>query len=276
MVVWRTQSAVDGHVTGGSYIFRIKNADGSVPPVPATLPTGNVPGAAGFGSASQAVDAPTLLQALGDWLALLFALFWVGGLIWEVWALPANHAPNALVALGARLGERRFRRLAPYALVGALLANILVALALTVEVAGSWRGVILPQFWQATIFSGSFGAYWWMRQVTLGAALVIALIALRRAGHDTRNLTADISGVIRLSEAGEADDTQTAALMAPRRAGCPAPDPAPAHPSRARLARRLVAASGGGGDWRAAALRLRHVGACRRHTTIRARLRRQR
>src|SRR6185437_5383917 len=27
VVVWRTQSAVDGHVTGGSFLFRIANAD---------------------------------------------------------------------------------------------------------------------------------------------------------------------------------------------------------------------------------------------------------
>src|SRR5487761_1904464 len=94
VVIWRTQSAVDGHVTGGSFIFRIANADGSAPPVPATLPTGTTPGAAGFGSASQTIDAPTVLQTLCDWLALLFALFWVGGLIWEVWALPVRRAPN--------------------------------------------------------------------------------------------------------------------------------------------------------------------------------------
>lgn len=210
VVVWRAQAVDDGHVTSGSYLFRIASADGSVPPVPAVLPTGNVPGAAGFGATPQAVDAPTLLQALGDWLALLCALFWVGGLIWEVWALPASQAPNALVALGARLGAQRFRRLAPYALVGALLADLLVALALTVQVAGSWRGAILPQFWQATIFSGSFAIYWWLRQGALGAGLTIALIAQRRARHDTRSLTADISGVIRLGETSPAEGAQAA------------------------------------------------------------------
>lgn len=206
VVVWRAQSLDDGHVTGGSFIFRIANADGSVPPVPAMLPSGNVPGAAGYGSTSQAVDAPTLLQALCDWLALLFALFWVGGLIWEVWALPANRAPNAVVALGARLGARRFQRLTPYALVGALLADFGMALALTVEVAGSWRGAILPQFWQATIFSGSFGAYWWMRQVTLAVALVFALVATRQAPRD---VTAGASDALRSDDAGAEDDAQT-------------------------------------------------------------------
>lgn len=175
VVVWRAQSLDDGHVTGGSYIFRIQNADGSVPPIPAVLPTGNVPGAAGFGAAPEAVDGPTLLQALGDWLALLCALFWVGGVFWEEFTLPERNAPGAFVAWGARLAAWRFQRLAPWALGGALLADVLVALALTVQVAGSWRGALIPQFWQAALFSGSFGAYWWMRQVVL----LLALVALR-------------------------------------------------------------------------------------------------
>ncbi len=183
VVVWRTQSAVDGHVTGGSFIFRIANADGTVPPVPATLPSGNVPGAAGFGSSAQTIDAPSLLQTFSDWLALLCVIFWVGGVIWEVWALPARRQPHAVVARGARLAAQRFQRLAPYALAGALLADCGVALALTLEVAGSWRGVFLGQFWQATIFTGSFAVYWWMRQVVLLVALAIALLAVRSAAH---------------------------------------------------------------------------------------------
>ena len=182
VVVWRTQSAVDGHVTGGSFLFRIANADGSVPPIPATLPSGNVPGAAGFGASAQSVDAPTLLQALGDWMALLFALFWVGGTLWEVWTLPVRRAPDAITKLGAQLATRRFQRLAPYALAGALIADLLVALALTAEIAGAWGGVFNGRYWQATLFSGSsFGVYWWMRQVTLLVALAIALLTERAA-----------------------------------------------------------------------------------------------
>src|SRR5260370_27932604 len=45
VVVWRSQSAQDGHITGGSFIFRIARPDGSVPPVPDVLPTGHFPGA---------------------------------------------------------------------------------------------------------------------------------------------------------------------------------------------------------------------------------------
>ncbi|HEX8733108.1 MAG TPA: CopD family protein, partial [Ktedonobacterales bacterium] len=127
-------------------------------------------------------------QALGDWLALLCALFWVGGLFWEEFTLPARYATDPLVALGARLGARRFLRLAPWALGGALLADVAVALALTVQVAGSWRGALIPQYWQATLFSGSFGAYWWLRQVTLAVGLALTLLALRRASRDAADL----------------------------------------------------------------------------------------
>ena len=209
VVVWRTQSAVDGHVTGGSFLFRIANADGSVPPIPATLPSGNVPGAAGFGASAQAVDAPTLLQALGDWMALLCALFWVGGTLWEVWTLPLRRAPDAITKLGAQLATRRFQRLAPYALAGALIADLLVALALTAEIAGAWGGLFNGQYWQATLFSGSsFGVYWWMRQVTLLVALAIALLTERATRRSDASSAAP-------SEREALAETQAAAVEAP-------------------------------------------------------------
>ena len=49
VVVWRTQSADDGHITGGSFIFRIAAPNGDVPPIPSVLPTGNIPGGGGVG-----------------------------------------------------------------------------------------------------------------------------------------------------------------------------------------------------------------------------------
>ena len=53
VVFWRTHSADDGHVAAGSYLFHIKRADGTVPPLTGALPTGSSIGAAGvatFGS----------------------------------------------------------------------------------------------------------------------------------------------------------------------------------------------------------------------------------
>src|SRR5579859_241926 len=175
VVIWRTQSAVDGHVTGGSFIFRIANADGSVPPVPATLPTSRIPGSAGYGAAPGAFDAPTAAQALFTWLALLFLTFWVGGLIWETWVAPTGVAADLAASDGALLAARRFRRLAPYALGALLLADVGVAAALTAEIAGGLRGLLVPQYWRATLLSGQFGSYWWMRQAVALAALILTL-----------------------------------------------------------------------------------------------------
>jgi copper transport protein len=174
VVIWRTQSQDDGHITGSSFIFRVANADGSVPPVPATLPTSATPGAAGYGVGNTTLDGPTTIQAFFTWLALLFLTFWVGGVIWETWVAPAT-AADASAAEGVRLAAARFRRLAPYALGGLLLANVGLAAALTVEIAGSPRGLIIAQFWRATLFSGQFGAYWWMRQAVALAALILAV-----------------------------------------------------------------------------------------------------
>ena len=184
IVVWRTQSEQDGHITGGSFIFRIANADGSVPAVPASLPTSATPGAAGYGVGNTTLDGPGVAQALFTWLALLFTTFWVGGVIWETWVAPASDGSEA--AEGARLAALRFRRLAPYALGGLLLADLGLAAALTVEIAGSARGLFAAQFWRATLFSGQFGAYWWMRQGVAFAALILALAVPMRPAprHD--------------------------------------------------------------------------------------------
>ncbi len=181
IVVWRTQSTVDGHITGGSFLFRVANADGSVPPVPATLPTARIPGAAGYGSSSGAFDSASAAQALFTWLSFLFLTFWVGGLFWETWVAPVSAATDAAASEGARLAARRFRRLAPYALGGLLLADVGLAAALTVEIAGGLRGLLVPQFWRATLFSGQFGSYWWMRQAVALAALILTLTARQPA-----------------------------------------------------------------------------------------------
>jgi methionine-rich copper-binding protein CopC len=66
VVAWRAQSADDGHITSGSFIFRIARPDGSVPPLPAKLPTGNFPGAAGASAGT--VDGPAIAQAIATWL----------------------------------------------------------------------------------------------------------------------------------------------------------------------------------------------------------------
>ena len=59
IVFWRTHSADDGHVAAGSYIFHIKRADGTVPPLTGPLPTGSSHRRRGRRHLSAASRAPT-------------------------------------------------------------------------------------------------------------------------------------------------------------------------------------------------------------------------
>ena len=181
VVVWRTQSADDGHITGGSFIFRIAAPDGSVPPVPATLPSGNIPGGAGLADASSSgLDAPSIAQAVFTWLALLGMVFWVGGVIWETWILPSGLARDGALREAALASERRFRRLAPIALIVVLVADIGMILAQSAELAGDFTGAVSPPLLRAVLFGSRFGAFWWMRELVALAALILTLAAINR------------------------------------------------------------------------------------------------
>src|SRR5215831_4617163 len=81
VVFWRTHSADDGHIAGGSYIFHIARADGSVPPLTGPLPRGNSIGGAGTPSS---LDFPSLLGAVGRWGTLLGLTVLLGMIFWLV------------------------------------------------------------------------------------------------------------------------------------------------------------------------------------------------
>jgi copper transport protein len=183
IVDWRTQSEVDGHIVGGSFIFRIARPDGTVPPVPKVLPTGHFPGAAGSGVPSgNSIDAPTAVQGLGTFLALLLMTFWVGGVIWETWILPPNGARDPDLMRAARRSARRFARLAPYALGGVIVADVLMILGQSAELAGTWQGAVSPALLGAILFGSNFGMFWWSREVVALAALLLAIKMLRHEG----------------------------------------------------------------------------------------------
>ena len=235
VVVWQTESAIDGHVARGSFIFRIARPDGSVPPIPAVLPTGNVPGAAGVGVQSGAsLDGPTLLQTVATWIALLLFTFWVGGIIWETWVFPpkslfervgarhdrsetkgtmsteergrtsdervgsaqgttpTNRDPSFGHTSAVEQAARRWRRYAPYALVGILIADVGIIAGQAAELAGDWSGSIALPLLHAILVESQFGVFWWLREVATLAALVFTVVqnvSLRRGDASTRART---------------------------------------------------------------------------------------
>lgn len=198
IVTWRTQSAADGHITGGSYIFRIARPDGSIPPLPSVLPTGTIPGAGGSGAQTGGtLDGPTTLQAITTWLALLFMTFWVGGLIWQTWVLTptsddsddsddGSHDPDLTAA--SRAAAERFSRLAPIALMLLLVADVGIVLGQSAALAGTWTGAFSPPLLNAVLFGSRFGTFWWMRQLVTIAALILTLAASWYGWAHDRNL----------------------------------------------------------------------------------------
>jgi putative copper export protein len=181
VVVWRTQSADDGHIAGGSFIFRIQAPNGEVPPIPSTLPTGNIPGGGGIGDASSSgLDAPGIAQAAFTWLALLGMVFWVGGVIWETWILPSGLTRDGALREAALAAEQRFRRWEPIALIVVLVADIGMILAQSAELAGDFSGAVSPPLLRAVLFGSRFGTFWWMRELVTLAALVLTVLATRR------------------------------------------------------------------------------------------------
>jgi copper transport protein len=182
VVVWRSQSAQDGHITGGSFIFRIARPDGSVPPVPDVLPTGHFPGAAGTGlSANATLDGPTIVQTFMTWLALLGMALWVGGIFWETWILPSPLQSDPDVAEASRQAHRRFRWLALSALILVLLSDIGIVIGQASEVAGDWSGLFSLPILRAVLFGSHFGTVWWLRQGIALLALLVLLLARKYA-----------------------------------------------------------------------------------------------
>jgi copper transport protein len=92
VVAWRTHSADDGHIAGGSYIFHIARADGTVPPLTGPLPSGNIVG--GAGGAPTALNGPTLLQTLVDWVAHVALTLLLGLIFWWVVVMPRQPSVN--------------------------------------------------------------------------------------------------------------------------------------------------------------------------------------
>jgi putative copper export protein len=159
VVVWQSQSAFDGHIAGGSFIFRIARPDGTVPSIPAALPTGHVPGAAGNGvPGNTSLDAYTTLQTFMTWLAFLFMTFWVGGLFWETWILPPGKQRAPDLASAARAAHQRFRSLIPITLLP--LADLGMVCTECAELAGSWSGTVSLPLLHVVLFESHFGTFW--------------------------------------------------------------------------------------------------------------------
>jgi copper transport protein len=185
-VVWRVQSADDGHVSSGSYYFLIARADGSAPPAPTTDASG------GVDASVATLDGPSLFQAIATWIALVLLTVWVGGLIWETWILNPATTRDADLATATQAAVRRFRALIPTVLGLLVLANVAVVLGQAAGIAGDWTGAISPTYLRAVLFGSRYGVFWWMRQIVAIVALYLTYAATSRGWPSARAAKNDI------------------------------------------------------------------------------------
>lgn len=175
VVVWRTDSADDGHVLLGSFLFTIANPDGSVP----QLAAGSNPaeGVLGSGDATSAGDVnPTsLFNLIVVTLAELGAIFWMGAQLWLNFVLQTVSEKNADERKLNRQVETRFERRFSLPTLGLLLVanlGVLYGQVLTLT-GGNWRTAFTPDLLLGQATSGRFGTYWLARMAVILLAMLI-------------------------------------------------------------------------------------------------------
>ena len=182
VVVWRTDSADDGHILRGSFLFTIKRADGSVPSLNGnTIPGQNALGGGNLtGLYTGQLDAPTFFNFVMITLVELGTIFWVGAQFWLMFVLQlASKGDAAQNAIHRQIQARFERRWSLPILLALLIANVgvLVGQALIVT-GGQWLQAFSPQLLLNLVSSGRFGTYWTVREIVLVLAILLALFML--------------------------------------------------------------------------------------------------
>jgi copper transport protein len=182
IVIYRTDSADDGHILRGSFIFTVAQAGGTVPSLNGnSIPGQNVLGSGNLtGQYTGQLDVPTAFNLVMVTLVELAAIFWVAGQLWLMFVLQLAPAGDAgLRTLHQKVQQRFERRWSIPALLVLLVANVgvLVGQGLSIT-GGQWGGAFSPQLLGELASSGRFGIFWTMREVVVAVALVVALYML--------------------------------------------------------------------------------------------------
>jgi putative copper export protein len=140
---------------------------------------------AAAGSTTSGVSgAAPIFQVIFTWLTLALATFWAGGCIFETWMVsPGDPDVDGDLRTVAEVAGRRFQSLAPYALVGLLVADIGLAMAVGAVMTGSgWARAVSPLTLKTILLGSRFGLAWWLRQVVILVALVVMAGPSHRTG----------------------------------------------------------------------------------------------
>ncbi len=179
VVVYRTDSADDGHVLTGSFLFTVARPDGTVP----TLSSSAHPGVNALGGSSLSgqytgqLDGPTSFNLVMITLVELGAVFWVGAALWQLFVLqPSSEEHADLGEANQRVQQRFARRFSLPTLLALLLANSGVLIGQAVSITGgNFATAFAPSLLGELVTSGSFGVFWLMRVIVMLLALRLAL-----------------------------------------------------------------------------------------------------
>jgi len=181
IVVYRTDSAVDGHILRGSFIFSIAGPNGTVPTLnPGSNPGANVLGGNPTSASSGQLDGPTFFNLVMVTLVELGAVFWVGAQLWTNFVLSFSAEKHAAEKPVNEQVQQRFeRRFSLPTLVVLLLANVgvLVGQALNLT-GGNFGSALAPSLLAELATSGRFGTYWLVRESIIIVAIILALYTL--------------------------------------------------------------------------------------------------
>ncbi len=177
IVQWTTQSADDGYVLRGSFLFYVTEPNGTVPKTNGPLPGQN---SADGGSNANLLDGPTFFSFIMVTLVDLGAVFWVGAQLWRTFVLQLTNTESDTEETIGQRAETRFDRIFSLPLLLLLLlANIGVIVGQALTLTG---GNPAQSFTSSTLVSlvtnGRFGTYWVMREIVVLLAILLATITL--------------------------------------------------------------------------------------------------
>ncbi|GLV57370.1 copper transport protein YcnJ [Dictyobacter sp. S3.2.2.5] len=177
VVVWRTQSADDGHILRGSVRFSVAAADGTVPQSTSKVTPGTGVLGGTSSAASGQLDTTSFFSFLMITLVDLCVVFWVGAQLWHSFVLQLNDTEDAeLRAADQRAADRFERVFALPTLLLLLLANIGVLIGQGLDLSNGNLGQALsPTTFQELLFHSRFGSFLILRLGVVVIALVLAI-----------------------------------------------------------------------------------------------------
>ncbi|HZR40152.1 MAG TPA: copper resistance protein CopC, partial [Ktedonobacteraceae bacterium] len=228
VVVWRTQSADDGHVLRGSFIFKVAEPDGTVPNVQGTLPGQDQlgGGSPSTGAATGQLDGPSFFSFVMVTLVDLGVIFWMGAQLWRTFVLQLSDAQSPEQGAIDQSADRRFERVFSLPVLGMLLlanVGVLIGQGLTIT-GGNWGQVLSFSLLDGLVSNGRFGTYWTMREVVILLAFGLSLytVLMLRLGRLPRfantilpwiNLVLGLALLIAVTLSGHAAATSSSILV---------------------------------------------------------------